>query len=164
MKRTIIIIFALIFLFPYAAATEANPNYNSSQLIEQAKLLDGNMLQYKGEVIGDVLARGEFAWLSVSDGANAISVFLPANLMTKPLILGRYAVRGDVLTITGVFHRACSEHGGDMDIHAETMMLNEVGFSIPVQTSARFMALTGMLSISAASGLMYVKKIHAMIP
>lgn len=160
MKKLIIIIFAMILLFPYAIATESKPSYSSSQLIEQAKLLDGETIQYKGEVIGDILVRGEFAWLSVSDNANAVSVFLPSDLIPSSLILGRYAVRGDILNITGIFHRACSEHGGDMDIHGTSVERIQGGFTFPIQTSTKFITLAGMTSLTAVGGLIYVKKIH----
>src|SRR5450756_1940772 len=33
-------------------------------------------------------------------------------------ILGGYKNKGDRVMVTGVFNRACHEHGGDTDIHA----------------------------------------------
>jgi len=34
---------------------------------------------------------------------------------------GNYKTRGDRVEVTGEFHRACLEHGGDLDIHAKTL-------------------------------------------
>jgi hypothetical protein len=40
---------------------------------------------------------------------------------------GNYKFRGDLLEIAGVFHRACPEHGGDLDIHAQSVRCIENG-------------------------------------
>jgi len=164
MKKMMIAFFIMIILTSSAFAAEQIPLLTSDQIINQAKEMDGKPIQYEGEIIGDVLSRGEFAWLSISDGANALSVYLPMSEIPENPVIGRYATRGDLVTITGIFHRACSEHGGDMDIHGLSLELKEAGFTIPVRTSGKFITLTGMVSIFATSGLMYVKKIHTMIP
>jgi len=161
LKRVILATFILLFLFPTVVIADVTPQYTSNQIIENAKELDNKQIQYRGEVIGDPLVRGEFVWLSVNDGVTAISIYISTKLLPDSLVFGKYAVRGDVLTFTGIFHRACAEHGGDLDLHALSLELNETGFAIPVQRSAKFTILTGIVSFCAVCGLFYVKKIHA---
>ncbi|MDI6605534.1 MAG: hypothetical protein QME65_00070, partial [Candidatus Omnitrophota bacterium] len=49
----------------------------------------------------------------------AIGVWLEASLLKDaPLTAGNYRSSGDIIEVSGVFHRACPEHGGDLDIHA----------------------------------------------
>jgi len=94
---------------------------SSSELIKNAKEYDGKLITYTGEVIGDVMLRGEFAWVNINDGDNALGVWMGASLAKEIKFVGNYKSRGDSLEITGIFHRACPEHGGDLDIHAQAL-------------------------------------------
>ena len=93
----------------------------SSELINNAKDYDGKSVTYTGEVIGDVMLRGEFAWVNINDGDNALGVWMSASLAKEIKFTGNYKSRGDNLEIVGIFHRACLEHGGDLDIHAQAL-------------------------------------------
>ena len=42
-------------------------------------------------------------------------------------VWGDYDHTGDSVLVTGVFHVACDEHGGDMDIHATSLEVIEPG-------------------------------------
>jgi hypothetical protein len=92
---------------------------SSSELINNAKQYDGKLITYSGEVIGDVMLRGNFAWVNINDGDNALGVWMDASLAKEIKFTGNYKSRGDSLEISGIFHRACLEHGGDLDIHAQ---------------------------------------------
>ncbi len=92
---------------------------SSTELINNAKLYDGKIVTYEGEVIGDIMLRGEFAWINVNDGQNAIGIWTDKNLTKDIFYTGSHKFKGDVVEITGVFQRACLEHGGDLDIHAQ---------------------------------------------
>jgi hypothetical protein len=113
---TLIILF-LVFI-PQAAAF--SQSLSSSELIKNAKEYDGKLIAYSGEVIGDVMLRGEFAWVNINDGENAMGIWMNAALAQEIKFTGNYKSRGDNLEIVGVFHRACLEHGGDLDIHAQS--------------------------------------------
>ncbi len=117
-KLTLFILFIiLIFNLPFAFSQ----GINSTELIKNAKEYDGKLVVYCGEVIGDVMLRKEFAWVNINDGDNALSIWIDANLAKEINFTGSYKTRGDVLEITGIFHRACLEHGGDLDIHAQAI-------------------------------------------
>lgn len=94
---------------------------SSTELIDNAKQYDGKTIVYTGEVIGDIMARKEFAWINVNDGIKAIGIWAGRDLAKEILYTGSYKSRGDVIEVKGVFHRACLEHGGDLDIHAQTL-------------------------------------------
>jgi hypothetical protein len=94
---------------------------SSTELINKAREYDGKNVVYAGEVIGDVMARGDFVWVNVNDGENAIGIWLGKELAGEIQFAGSYHAKGDRLEIDGVFHRACIQHGGDVDIHAQNV-------------------------------------------
>lgn len=94
---------------------------SSTELINNAKQYDGETVGYSGEVIGDIMVRGEYAWVNVNDGEAAIGIWLNKDLTKDILYTGCYKAKGDRVEIVGVFHRACLQHGGDLDIHAQSI-------------------------------------------
>lgn len=109
----LVICYLLVATFVFAQPVSSN------ELINNAKQYDNKTVVYKGEVIGDVMRRGNYAWINVNDGERAIGIWLPADLTKEIAHTGSYKSIGDQIEITGVFHRACPEHGGDLDIHAQ---------------------------------------------
>lgn len=93
----------------------------SSELISNAKQYDGRPVVYAGEVIGEVMARGGYAWINVNDGENAIGIWLPKGLAQEIDYAGSYKSIGDQVEINGIFYQACAQHGGDLDIHAQSL-------------------------------------------
>jgi hypothetical protein len=94
---------------------------SSDELINNAKQYDGKTVVYEGEVIGDIMRRGDYAWVNVNDGQNAIGIWLNISLAKDIIYTGSYKSVGDAVEVTGTFNRACVEHGGDLDIHAQTI-------------------------------------------
>ncbi|MBU2101764.1 MAG: DNA-binding protein, partial [Candidatus Omnitrophica bacterium] len=103
----------------------------SRELIDKAKEYDGSVVLYEGEAIGEVMMRGDFAWVNVRDSRNAIGIWVPSTVTRTIKSLGSYQRRGDRVLVTGIFHRACRIHGGDLDIHATALSLQEPGSRIP---------------------------------
>ena len=106
----------LIFLCGTACYAQ---QLSSTDLINNAREYDGKSVVYVGEAVGDVMMRGDFAWVNINDGENAIGVWLNKELAGEIKFTGSYRSKGDRLEITGVFQRNCTQHGGDMDIHAQ---------------------------------------------
>jgi hypothetical protein len=94
---------------------------SSTELINNAKSYDGKTVVYEGEVIGDIMRRGDYAWVNVNDGKNAIGIWIKFSLAGEIGYTGSYKSIGDGVEITGIFHRVCPEHGGDLDIHAQAI-------------------------------------------
>lgn len=94
---------------------------SSAELINDAKRYDEKVIHYKGEIIGDVMKRGSHTWINVTDGQNAIGIWVDYPSIKNITYTGSYKTRGDKVELTGIFHRACIEHGGDLDIHAQSV-------------------------------------------
>jgi len=144
------------------SAAYAQP-VSSTELINSAKLYDGKTVVYAGEVIGDIMARGtpsasgitaargSYAWVNLNDGQNAIGIWMPEALTKDIRLTGSYKSRGDWIEVTGVFHRACADHGGDLDIHALAIRKIQSGKAIveranPAKRNLLF-TLTGILCL-----------------
>ena len=114
------ILLFFVFCFLFSAVASAQP-ISSIELINNAKKYDGKTIVYEGEVIGDVMLRGDHAWVNLNDGREAIGIWMDKGLTRIIKVTGSYKSRGDWLEVIGVFHRACPEHGGDLDIHAQSL-------------------------------------------
>lgn len=126
MKR-IIFIFGILFLIFSSASAQGVP---SGELVNKAKFYDGKVIAFKGEVIGEVMQRGNFAWVNIRDEENAIGAWVPLALAREIVYVGSYKAKGDIVEVTGIFNRACPEHGGDLDIHAQTLRKLDSGRAI----------------------------------
>jgi hypothetical protein len=110
---------------------------SSTELINKAKDYDGQAVVFQGEVIGEVMARGEYAWVNLNDGKNALGIWIKKDLAVSIANLGSYKVSGDIVEVSGVFHRSCLTHGGDLDIHAESLSLVKSGNRVKHHLSGR---------------------------
>lgn len=157
-KKTFLLIIALMLLLAPAAALAEESGVSSTDLIDHAKDYDGQTVVYEGEVIGDILYRGDYAWLNVSDGQNAIGCWVAAEQAEQVSVCGGYGKRGDTVRITGEFHRACAEHGGDLDIHADSFAIVRAGGAVE-QTYPRLLLIAAcVLPLPAAALLILVWK------
>ncbi|MFH1542839.1 MAG: hypothetical protein ABIE84_07125, partial [bacterium] len=113
------------------------PTYalSGNDLIDKAKTYDGMTVEFVGEVVGDIMPRQEHVWLNVNDGQRAIGVWAAAKTVEKVKFAGDYTHTGDQLKIIGKFNRACSIHGGDLDIHAESITILKAGYKVEHQFS-----------------------------
>ena len=75
-----------------------------------------------------ILDRGEYSWINLNDGDNAIGIWCKSSMTAPVKFIGDYKNHGDVLEVEGVFHRACSEHGGELDIHAVRVSVVSPGY------------------------------------
>lgn len=122
---------------------------SSSELIEKASQYDGKMVYFEGELIGEVMKRGDFAWLNLSDGAFGIGVFANSSQLPKITYHGGYKSRGDTLRVKGIFHHACPEHGGDLDIHANSIKVIKPGYLVKHPINLTKVRLALLLSLIA---------------
>jgi len=130
MKKNFKLILMILFLVFSPLTAVFSQDLSSSELIKNAKEYDGKIITYSGEVIGDVMLRGAFAWANINDGQNALGVWMSVAEAKGIKFTGNYKSQGDRLEITGVFHRACPEHGGDLDIHARSLRNISSGRSV----------------------------------
>ena len=110
---TLLAIFLLLL-----STTSFAKTLSSSELISRAEEFDGETVDFEGEIIGDMMQRGESVLVNLYDGENAIGVWIPLKDMPEISYIGRYNTKGDWLRITGKFNRSCKIHSSDLDIHA----------------------------------------------
>ena len=153
-RRAIIVFLTLaIAALPAAAAEQAAfkaaaQSLHVPDLVEKASAYNGAGVTVVGEIIGDVMARGDHVWLNLLDSGTAVGIWVEKSLLPEITFVGNYGVLGDRVSVTGIMHRACPEHGGDLDIHAESIALVRRGeiISHPVDTSRIIAAVA--LSVS----------------
>ncbi len=122
---------------------------SSNELIENAIKYDKQIVIYSGEVIGDIMKRGDGAWINVSDGNNAIGIWLPYSETKIIKYTGQYSYIGDTVKIEGIFNKACPEHGGDLDIHFKKIEVLKEGYIIQKKVNYRNILIAGILLIFA---------------
>ena len=161
MRWRVILLAMLLCMQPISGVAET---VDSNTLIEQATAMNGQRILYTGEVIGDILPVGDYEWLNISDGSNAIGVWLPRSLGENVQIAGRYNTQGDIVQIEGLYHRACPEHGGDLDIHADKVTLLKRGEAVVHAVSPWKLWLGGVLFLLAMACMMaiYVGRTRSM--
>ncbi|MHB1276530.1 MAG: DNA-binding protein [Candidatus Humimicrobiaceae bacterium] len=121
----------------------------SNELIDHAKDYDKKEIVYSGEVIGDIMKRGQNCWINISDGDNAIGIWAEESLAKNIKYKGSYKYTGDEVKVTGIFNKACPEHGGDLDIHAKKIEIIRNGYINKRPVNVYFILIAGILLVIA---------------
>lgn len=121
LQVSLVVVLILPFAFLLLPLACFGQPLSSTELINNAQLYDGQIVAYQGEVIGDIMPRGEYAWINIHDGTNAIGIWVKNDLIKDIGYTGNYKFKGDLVEVSGIFQRACALHGGDLDIHAESI-------------------------------------------
>ena len=134
-KTLILIINFLLLLSSTCNASETPIKLND--LIENSIIMDGKAITVQGEVIGEALERGEYAWININDVSNSLGIWIKSDSLSDLNYYGSYKKKGDIVQITGVFHRACREHGGDIDIHCTDIAILSKGHNMEQSLSLK---------------------------
>jgi len=143
----------------------------SAALIENASVWDNRSISFAGEAVGEAMIRGDHAWLHVNDDAyqarnlddgrpragynSGQAIWAPAELARRVRLFGDYRNEGDAVRVSGEFHAACREHGGDMDIHATGLEIVREGHSVAQKLNiGRLWIGLALLAIAGALWLM----------
>lgn len=162
---SVLALFLWFWLLPATAGA-----VDSSTLISKSEVFDGRIVTYQGEVVGDVMVRGDSVWLNINDDAysrqgerfhlagynRGQSVLAPKAAAKIIKYAGNYVQRGDIVEVTGVFRREASEYGGEMMIEADSVKLVKRGFPLRHRVSRRkaALAVSWMLIAIAVFGLL----------
>ena len=128
-----IFILVILLIIPLSTQAFAATTTDINYLIENAKALDGKEVTVQGEAVGEVMQRGDYSWVNINDTTNAMGIWMKTSDALKVTRYGDYKNTGDTITVTGTFHRACAEHGGEADIHSETMSITQPGHPVAEQ-------------------------------
>jgi len=157
---------------PLQASDTLNPGERVpiADLILNMKKYDGKVVTIQGQVIGDGMVRGSFAWVTIDDdpfsnksveegGALvgmsniSMSVWVPSADIEPIRFYGGYKHQGDIVRVTGIFHRADPEHGGDTDIQATRFEIVRQGHSI--RHSIQYPKLIAVILLCAVIALLW---------
>jgi len=169
LKKTIVA-FAVMMVMAFSPllAQSHDRIVSSGTLVEKANSLDGRTVSFMGEAIGEALRRGHMCWIHLNDDAymwknieegsmlggynSGQAIWVPSDLAARIGFFGDFLHEGDVVKVSGVFHAACREHGGDMDIHALRLEIIRVGHPVVHHVNLRrlrqgvfMLFLTGIL-------------------
>ncbi len=153
---------ALNSIFPSGPQTldlPKNPR-NIMDLIEGSIRYDKTEIVIEGEVIGDIMIRGDIGWINIVDNAGSIGVWGSSGTIKKIGQTGRYRQKGDMVRIKGVFYRADPNQGGELDIYAESIEIIEPGYFISesiAKGKLDRLGVTGLMSIFVC--ILWIKKI-----
>lgn len=136
----IILVPILAILMTFMVSAEERVSLND--LIERYKQYNNKTVVVTGEVIGEQMKRGEYSWININDGTNAMGIWVKNDLAESIKIFGTYKNKGDIIQVKGVFHINCIEHGGDIDIHVDDLSIMERGYNIshPIQSNKKVTA------------------------
>lgn len=143
--KTLIIIFLITFLG--SNHVEAASTILINDLIENENELDGQVVTIQGEVIGEKMNRGDYSWININDGSNVIGLWLSNSETDKIHYYGDYKNSGDVIEVTGIFYKACKEHGGEPDLHVTGIHIVKDGYKVIEQLSGNKIISSIVLSI-----------------
>jgi len=157
--ETLILIF--VFMFSLSINIKAEDIVELNSLIENAKQLDGQEVTVQGEAIGERMDRGDYSWVNINDGTNAMGVWLSKADAEKISYYGNYKDKGDTVKITGTFNRACVEHGGEADLHNSSIIIVQEGYAVNEQISiVKIMITIILVAFASLSLLIYFKFSH----
>ncbi len=138
---------ACLLLVALAAGAQqvSIPSPGSAVLVEDAEHWDGHVVLFTGEAIGEAMRRGDMAWIHLNDDAyglagagvnpgfagfnSGIAVWMDSAMASRIASFGGYRRHGDLVEVTGTFHAACPQHGGDLDIHATSLRVVRPGYA-----------------------------------
>lgn len=154
-----IIVLSIVLVLVIPNVSSANEYTKLNDLVEKGKELNGKTITIKAEAIGEPLARGKFTWVNVNDGTNVIGIWMDSNEAKKIYKYGNYKSKGDVIEVRGTFSRDCKEHGGDVDIHADSFQILEKGYdkNISINNTRKNISIILMIS-TILLGVVYYKK------
>lgn len=124
-RALIIVWFALITTAAYAL-----PTISLKELIAEANSFNNIEVVVSGEVIGDILNRGEFSWVNIQQNDSQIGLWVPNALIKAIQFKGDYSHQGDVIEVSGVFMRADPKLAGDMRVKVDQITVIRPGHRI----------------------------------
>ena len=83
---------------------------------------DGNVVIVEGEAIGEHLrARGGGRWVNILGDDVGLGIWVTDVMAEGIEYFGDHRHDGDILRVVGTVNIACDQHGGEFDVHAESL-------------------------------------------
>ncbi len=120
--RKYLFLFLILLLLFFPSLLWAD-EVSLSELVSNPLNYDQEVVEVRGEVIGNVLKDLDGYWINISDGKGIVGVFIKEANWKGELQGGDYNRKGDIVSVKGLFSVSCVKHGGDLDIHAQRLIL-----------------------------------------
>lgn len=102
-------------------------------VLTSANLALNNMqVRFSGEAVGDVLyADADHKWVNVLGASGtSIGVFMTNEQAAQIVNLGDYKTSGTMVEVRGTYCINCSDHQGELDVHASSVIVTDTGGAI----------------------------------
>lgn len=160
MRRLAIMTLLAVMTLP-AFAFAADARATGPSLASAESGLSGQVVRLEGEVISERLYGGQgHVWVNVLSEGTAIGVWMPEELASDLDVLGTWRYTGDRVQVTGTFNEACDQHGGDLDIHAASVVLLEHGSERDQPVSLWKLAVAAIAFIVAWLGYRRMRRVE----
>lgn len=162
MQKVFILLTAVVLLgFALPSCAETIQTTTVASLVEKATQVDGQAVELTLEAIGDRMRRGDHFWVNGLDSSGAIGLWVSAADGNKVTLFGDSKHIGDIIRITGVFHRACVEHGGDLDIHVNKLEVIGNGYETERKMPGwKIDSMVILAMIAGTTGIVWVRSIR----
>lgn len=125
--RCLVVPLVVILLTSAAPAVALGESVTAAGVVAMGEARDGEQVVLEGEALGESLRARGGAWVNVLSGGTAVGVWMTAEQAAQVETFGDYKHRGSWLLVTGEYHYACDQHGGDLDVHAAEVSVIDLG-------------------------------------
>jgi hypothetical protein len=134
MRRALLVLAAFAWVLAASPAAFAAESALSAAAMSPADLVeidrdrDEEVVTVRGEAIGEALrTMGGGWWVNIMDDDVGVGIWVSEPMLEEIEYFGDYEHTGDVVQVVGPVNIACDEHGGEFDVHAESLQLVERG-------------------------------------
>lgn len=118
-------------------------------LVGANQALDGSQVRFEGEAVGEpVDAGGGRKWVSFNNASgDAVSVLMSDDLAAKIQHYGDHQEEGAEAIVTGTYHVACSDHQGELEVHADGLTITDEGEALTYQVDHNLLSTAIMMLV-----------------
>lgn len=161
MSRLVVAVLSMVLgmyaVFPTQAVAEAvGEVMSSAEVVALGAEGDGQTVTVRGEALGEALRDGTGgSWVNVLSDGVALGLWGDAELFEPITRFGDYHWRGEIVEATGVYNAACDQHGGDRDVHIESLRVVEA--AEPIERPVQPWKLISGLAMAGAAGALWLR-------
>ena len=142
---------------PALSDTETYRQMEISALLSATKRQDNKKVAISGQAMGHAITvDADHKWVNLKSGNAMIGVYMTNELADEITQFGGYAKTGDTINVKGVYHLACDEHNGELEVHADEIEIVQQGAVYEVDWNLGVM-LTGFLLIFVGFVIHYIR-------
>jgi len=155
---SVILCFFLVLRAAVPVSASDNP-VSINDLIGHSSEYNSQTVTLTGEVIGESLERQDGCWINMTDSTNAIGIWVTKNDAALIKIYGDYKHTGDTIKVTGIYYESCRQHGGEPDVHALSLTVENTGAERSENVSVeKILSAVGVVSAALILFIIYTTK------